>query len=348
MDVISNLDKLILKYKNEFKINKALCFTDKFVKNQIGVTSLIPKFYRSNNNANKKNSSSDFTIEMKEDDYETICTNIEDFTVRSKGSNDISAEHDAVLLSLFISSILGRNGFRVISTNEVFIGDKEIIIENPQPQSGYYTPLGIIDFLCLDSNNKLVLGEVKTSLKYYHGYTLENIFLKQDTARQLHIEGKILESMAKKHNIDLEVSYYIILGYQCPGDDETHLPKYGLWTVKNNPIKWIAGIDKNGFTTSFLPIQFNKIKLSKKEQRYLIAAKIDESVSGRPSTLLLCDLETEKERKYILYDYDTHQILLTFDGFKAANKWLMNAKQNDFNVLYKQDKSQICDIVLDF
>jgi hypothetical protein len=346
MNIISNLDKLIQIYKG-FTIPGYPKLKDELnAKLQIGVASLVTHFYKRNHDkdyAKKNANTQDFSIEMQETDYELVCDSTKvPFVEKKRESENISSlEHDTMLASLFKSAILSRNGYSIITFNEVFVGDRDLLVERADCNS-HYTPIGLIDFICVNTKGELVIGEVKSSINYYEGLTKERMFLKQDTARQLHMYGALLNFMAKKNSIDLKVSHYLLLGYEAPRKVNSIDHTYSLWKVKNNPDKWIHAISEKEL--SFLPIKFKDRATdidANLTPRFKVIAHIGESLSGSQNVNLIHDRLTTTTKKYFLYDSDRKLILKKFDKFTDANDWLGQANLVKIELLYKSGEVEL-------
>jgi hypothetical protein len=346
MNTIATFDKLIETSKVYYtKTSDSLLFKRELkIFNATGVTGLINYFHK------KTHEKSNGKSEIKEyyeylvspKDYEICATNVPIPTTTRKNSDfNLSEEHDAYLNSLHKSTILSRCGYKCINYDEVFVGDKDLVVQRLDKEESYFTPFSLFDFACINDNGDLVLGEVKSTRGHYPGFTLERIFLRQDTARQLHIYGKMLEYMASKNGLSLKVSHYLILGISTP---KNHNHTMGLWKLNNNPSKWIDGVNNDKEELNFFPMKF-KEKLPTGEirnivNRYTITAIISDSISPKRKLILINDKSLETKSKFFLYDKTEQLILKKFTDLKKANEWVIGISESIIESLYKEGNTE--------
>jgi hypothetical protein len=325
--VVNNIDKLISIYKPTYiKTESSIFFAPRIqVVNQTGVKSMISQFYKSN--VDPKYKQNDYMLSMDDSDFSALSVMSEPTIPTYVDPNSI--EHDKMVLGLHRSAILARNGYRCISLEEIFVGDKDLTVSISDKKK--ITPCGFIDFICVNDDNEIVIGDVKTCTTYYTN-TLTELLIKQDHARQLHIYGRLLEFMGKKYNIDIKVSHYLILGYWNPKNPpDNFVNKIGLWKIHNNKSKWL---DANNSKLTFLPINFSdSSKIVNDPKNEDILAVICNPMKKKED-LILC---FEKATQSYIVAYE-NKVLIRFSDLEEAHKWISVFDIHIMNKLLDQNK----------
>jgi hypothetical protein len=331
MHKILCFDKLLSVYKDTYiRTDKYSNFTVQTgIKNQVGVKTLIAKHYKS---IEKNHKEYNFAIPIGESDYTTLLSIDEPNQFKNADNHVASIEHNNTVNGLNKAAILSRCGYRCISLDEVFVGDKDLTIISPG-EKNEQTPLGFIDFVCLNDKNEFVIGDVKTCNDYYK-LTMEELLLKQNSARQLHIYGKMLEFMAKKNRLDIVISHYVILGvWNAKNAPNGFKNKVALWKIKNNPSKWINAISKD--VLYFHPMQFQeKETVSSPKEEYEQVAMLSKSLCSGDLILVI----DTQGKDYLIVNSKTSETLIRFADKETAHEWIMTSDEKKIRSLFEKKK----------
>jgi len=167
----------------------------------------------------------------------------------------INKIHDTVLWSIHkaasILEMLNKHKIKVIKWDEFPVGDPEIKVKQSPKSDLEVGVIGSIDLLCKDENENLIICDLKTITQVYHDITLQDLILKVDHARQMEMYALLLEKMGSLHDIQIEVKYFVLIGYDSNYGSKGRI---GLWKIDRNPKKYIETVG--------LEDRFDKIKIS--------------------------------------------------------------------------------------
>lgn len=149
-----------------------------------------------------------------------------------KDKREVVKSHNSMMGML---SILGKLGVIVLTPTEFAVCDTDMKVSFSHSTVDMRAPLGAIDSLLYDpSIKKFVVCDVKTVTSGQSQH-LKDLVVKECHAIQLSMYSKMLENMAKRADIDIEVGYMLIIGVDYDKNQA------GAWRIERNDEKWLLG-----------------------------------------------------------------------------------------------------------